>query len=252
MSPDIAGETALVTGAASGMGQATAERFGAEGANVVAVDIDAEGGNETVDRIEDEGGTARFVETDVTDSAAVEEAVETAVDEFGSLDIAFNHAGIGGDMAATEDQTEENWDRVVDTNLKGVWLCLKHELPVMADGGGGAIVNTSSIAGSTAAGTAPYVASKHGVMGLTRVAAAEYADADIRVNAVCPGVIDTPMAQRVREQAPEDLEALVEMQPMNRLGEPEEVANAVVWLVSEEASFVTGNPYPVDGGFLAQ
>jgi NAD(P)-dependent dehydrogenase (short-subunit alcohol dehydrogenase family) len=233
------------------MGQAAAKRLGDDGADVAVVDIDVNGGQATVNTIEDRGGTAQFIEADLTESSEVEQMVQTTVSEFGSLDIAFNHAGIGGEMAATTEQPEENWDSVIDTNLKSIWLCLKHEIPEMQDSGGGAIVNTSSIAGFTAAGTAPYVASKHGVMGLTRVAAAEYADDDIRVNAVCPGVIDTPMAQRVKEQSPDELDQLVQMQPQNRLGEPEEVAAAVRWLVSEEASFVTGSPYPVDGGFLS-
>jgi NAD(P)-dependent dehydrogenase (short-subunit alcohol dehydrogenase family) len=251
MSPQIDGSTAIVTGAASGMGEAAAKRLAADGAQVAVVDIDDDGGEATVEAIESEGGTAHCIEADLTDSAQVERMVEETVEEYGGLDIAFNHAGIGGDMAATEEQTEDNWDSVIDTNLKSVWLCLMAEIPEMKKNGGGAIVNTSSIAGFTAAGTAPYVASKHGVLGLTRVAAAEHAENDIRVNAVCPGVIDTPMAQSVKEQSPDELDHLVQMQPQNRLGKPEEVAAAVRWLVSEDASFVTGNPYPVDGGFLS-
>jgi NAD(P)-dependent dehydrogenase (short-subunit alcohol dehydrogenase family) len=251
MGDNVTGKTALVTGGASGIGRRTAERFGVEGANVVVADVLVESGQETVDRIESDGGEALFVEADVTDPTDVESMVQAAVETYGGLDIAHNNAGIEGDDDPVAEQTEDNWDRVIDINLKGVWLGMKYELQEMAENGGGAIVNTSSIAGLTAAGATPYVASKHGVIGLTRVAATEYANADVRVNAVCPGVIETPMVERAAEESPEEIEQFVQMQPLGRMGTPEEIANAVVWLASEEASFVTGNAYPVDGGFMA-
>ncbi|WP_435348852.1 SDR family oxidoreductase [Haloarchaeobius sp. HRN-SO-5] len=252
MAYDLDGKTAIVTGAASGIGRKTAERFAAEGANVVVADVVAEGARETVERIESAGGTATFVRTDVSDPSDVEAMVQETVDTYGGLDVAHNNAGIEGEDDPVAEQTEENWDRVIDINLKGVWLCMKYELEAMVDDGGGAIVNTSSIAGLAAAGGTPYVASKHGVVGLSRVAATEYAQQGVRVNAVCPGVIDTPMVQRAAEESPEDIDHFVEMQPLGRMGTPEEVANAVVWLSSDEASFVTGNAYPVDGGFMAR
>lgn len=252
MTADFEGKTAIVTGAASGIGRKTAERFAAEGANVVVADIDTDGADETLARIEADGGEARVVEVDVTDSTQVEALVEETVEAYGALDVAHNNAGIEGDDAPMADQTEENWDRVVDIDLKGVWLGMKHEIPAMIESDGdGAIVNTSSIAGLSAAGATPYAASKHGVIGLTRVAATEYAQSGIRVNAVCPGVIDTEMVQRSGEESPDELEQFVQMQPLGRMGTPEEIANAVVWLASEEASFVTGNAYPVEGGYTA-
>lgn len=252
MSYNIDGKTAIVTGAASGIGRATAERLAAEGANVAVVDIDIEGGEETVARIEDDGGVARFIETDVSDEADVERMVEATVDEFGSLELAHNNAGIEGESATTAEHTEANWDRVVDTNMKGVWLCMKHEIPAMLEGDGeGAIVNTSSISGQTGAGDAPYVATKHGILGLTRTAAVEYAQEGIRVNAVAPGVIDTPVSNRFREENPEEFEQFVQMAPMGRMGESMEIGNAVAWLLSEEASFATGGLFQIDGGFMA-
>jgi NAD(P)-dependent dehydrogenase (short-subunit alcohol dehydrogenase family) len=244
--------TALVTGAASGIGRATAERFAEAGANVVAADLDREGAEATAAALRDAGGEAHALTVDVTDSAQVEAMVAETVDRYGSLDVAFNNAGIEEGTGDTAELAEDTWDRVVGTNLKGVWLCLKHELPVMVEHGGGAIVNTASIAGFASVGSAPYVASKHGVVGLTRTAATEYADEGVRVNAVCPGFVDTPLLDRAREESPEELELAVEAQPLGRMGEPGEIADTVRWLLSEEASFVTGNAYPVDGGFLAQ
>lgn len=243
---------ALVTGGGSGIGRATAERFAREGANVVVADIAVKGAKETVSQIETNGGTARAIEADVTDAAQVEALVSETVDAYGALDIAHNNAGIEGNNAPTAEQSEDDWDRVLDINLKGVWLGLKHEIPAMIESGGGAIVNTSSIAGRAAAGPAPYTASKHGVIGLTRAAATEYAREDVRINAVCPGVIETGMVQRSEEDSSEQIDQFVQMQPLGRMGTPEEIANAVVWLASEEASFVTGNAFPVEGGYLAR
>ena len=248
---DVTGKTAIVTGAASGIGRATAEKLATEGANVAVVDVDVEGGEETVARIEDDDGVATFIETDVSEESAVENMVEETVDEFGSLDMAHNNAGIEGESATTANHTEENWDRVVDTNMKGVWLCMKHEIPAMLENGEGAIVNTSSISGQTGAGDAPYVATKHGILGLTRTAAVEYAQEGIRVNAIAPGVIDTPVSNRFREANPEEFEQFVQMAPMGRMGDPMEIGNAVVWLLSDEASFATGGLFQVDGGFMA-
>jgi NAD(P)-dependent dehydrogenase (short-subunit alcohol dehydrogenase family) len=251
MAYNLTDKSALVTGAASGIGRATARRLATAGANVAVVDVDVEGGEETIEMIEEEGGTAEFIETDVSRGEEVEAMVETVVDTFGSLDAAHNNAGIEGDNEATVEQTEENWNRVIDTNLKGVWLCMKHEIPAMLNGNGGAIVNTSSISGQTGAGAAPYVASKHGILGLTRTAAVEQAQNGVRVNAICPGTVDTPVAERYREKSPEEFEQFVQMHPMGRIGEPMEIAHAVTWLLSEEASFATGDMFQVDGGFMA-
>lgn len=252
MSLNMTDKTAVVTGAGSGIGRHTAQRFAAEGASVVVADIDEEGGRQTVDTIASEGGDATFVETDVSEPDDVVEMVDTAVDTYGGLELAFNNAGIEGDWTSPLGQTDRSdWDRVIDVNLTGIWECMKQELQVMSESDGGAIVNTSSFAGQRAAGNSPYVASKHGIIGITRVAAREYADADIRVNAVLPGVIDTSMIDRAEEEAPEGVNAFVQRQPISRKGKPEEIANAVVWLSSEEASFITGNAYPVEGGYLS-
>ncbi len=251
MSYAMDGKTAIVTGAASGIGRAAARRLAEEGADVGVVDVDAERGHRVADEIETAGGSARFIEADVADEDAVESMVAEVVDAFGSLDLAFNNAGIEGENEPTAEQTEANWDRVVDVNLKGVWLCLKHEIPEMVTSGGGAIVNTSSISGQTGAGSAPYVATKHGILGLTRTAAVEYADDGIRVNAICPGTVDTGVSRRFREKSPEAFDAFIDMHPIGRIGEPEEIAAPVTWLLSEEASFATGGIFQVDGGFMA-
>lgn len=245
-------QTAVVTGAAGGIGRKTAERFAEAGANVLVTDIDEEGGAETVEQIESAGGEAMFLQVDVSDADDVEEMVETALNTYGSLDVAHNNAGIEGNQTASlAEHTADEWQQVIDINMTGVWHCLKHEIRAMVDNGGGAIVNTSSIAGLSAAGGAAYAAAKHGVIGLTRVAASEYAENGIRVNAVCPGVIDTEMVGRAEQQDPEEIQQFVMMQPLGRKGQPEEVAAAVFWLCSEDASFVTGSAYPVDGGYMA-
>jgi NAD(P)-dependent dehydrogenase (short-subunit alcohol dehydrogenase family) len=244
---------ALVTGAGSGIGRAAALAFVREGAKVVVADVATEGGNETVGRIEQAGGQGLFVKADVSAAASVEDMVRTAVEQFGGLDCAFNNAGIEGEQAPTDECTEQNWDRVLSVNLKGVWLCMKYEIAYMRAHGGGAIVNAASVAGLVGFPNIPaYNASKGGVVQLTRTAALEYATDGIRVNAVCPGVIRTPMVERFLGGSPEAEAQFIAMEPVGRMGTPEEIAEAVVWLCSDGASFVTGVPLPVDGGLVAQ
>lgn len=246
-------KVALVTGAGNGIGRATAIAFAREGANVVVSDVDEEGGAETVRRITGEGGVATFVRADVSQPDQIEAMVLATVNAYGRLDIAFNNAGIEGVFAPTDQCTRENWDRVLAINLTGVWLCMKAEIPRMLAAGGGSIVNCSSIAGLIGfAGSPAYVASKHGVVGLTKVAALDYATRGIRVNAVCPGVIRTPMVDRVLAGNP-DMEAmLVAGEPVGRMGEPEEIADAVLWLCGPGAGFVTGQAIAVDGGWTTR
>lgn len=253
MAGQFEGKVALVTGGSSGIGRAGALAFAREGAKVVVADVVVEGGQETVDMIQQAGGEAIFVTTDVSKAADVETLVNKTVETYGRLDYAFNNAGIEGEQLPTADCTEENFDRVISINLKGVWLCMKYEIPQMLEQGGGAIVNTSSVAGLVGfAGIPHYVASKHGVAGLTKNAALEYAQAGIRVNAVCPGGIRTPMIDRFTGGDPEAESQFHAMHPLGRMGEPEEIADAVVWLCSDAASFVTGHPMVVDGGMFAQ
>jgi len=253
MAGRVDGKVALVTGGGSGIGRATALVFAREGAKVVVADIVVAGGEETVRLIKAAGGEAVFIKADVSKAAEVEALVKKTVETHGRLDCAFNNAGIEGEVAQTPNCTEENWDRTIAINLKGVWLCLKYEIPQMLKQGGGAIVNTASVAGLVGfQGTPAYVASKHGVAGLTKTAALEYAKAGIRVNAVCPGVIHTPMVERAFSASPQMAEAAIAMEPVGRLGKPEEIAEAVVWLCSDAASFVTGLPMVVDGGLVAR
>src|SRR5713101_5871674 len=245
----LAGKVALVTGAGSGIGRASALAFSREGAKVIVADVVVEGGEETVSMIKKTGGEALFVRADVSKATEVATLISTAVATYGRLDCAHNNAGIEGAAATTVECTEESWDHIITINLKGVWLCMKYEIPQMLKQGAGAIVNTSSGAGLIGLPrSGAYVASKHGVVGLTKTAALEYAKAGIRVNAVCPGVIDTPMVQRI----PELIEAFTAAEPIGRLGKPEEIAEAVVWLCSDAASFVTGHAMAVDGGYVAQ
>ena len=243
----------LVTGGSSGIGRATALIFAREGAKVVVADVNVEGGAETVRLLNAAGGEAVFVQTDVARAVEVETLVTKAVDTYGRLDCAFNNAGIEGVIQPTAEYGEEHWDRVLAINLKGVWLCMKYEIPPMLKQGSGAIVNTASVAGLVGLpGFSAYVAAKHGVNGLTKTAALEYAKAGIRVNAVCPGAIRTPMFERGVRDNPGLEEQVRAMEPIGRMATPEEVGEAVVWLCSEAASFVTGLPMAVDGGWVAQ
>jgi len=245
------GKVAIVTGGGTGIGKAAAMRFAAEGASVVIANRNRETGKSVVDEIRSAGNSAIFVETDVSVSDDVERMVDCCVEAFGRLDFAFNNAGVSGtQFIPSAEFSESDWDYAVDINLKGVWLCHKFQIPAMIESGGGAIVNNSSVAGKIAAAHgAHYAASKHGVLGLTKSMAWEYAKSGIRVNAVCPGVIDTELADFLTD--PNVAEKVKAMHALNRFASPVEVANAVVWLCSDGASFVTGTSLDVDGGFLA-
>lgn len=245
-------KVALVTGAGSGIGRSTAIAFAREGASVVVSDVDTAGGNETVDMILAAEGRALFVQTDVSHSAGVQHLIRRTVEHYGRLDYACNNAGIGGPPATTADYEEADWDRVIGINLTGAWLCMKYELRQMLKQGSGAIVNMASILGHVGWRTAPaYVASKHALVGLTKTAALEYGQHNIRVNAVCPAFIRTPLIEHAL--TPEQIDSmLIPLHPIGRIGTPEEVAELVVWLCSDKASFVTGSSYLVDGGYVAQ
>ncbi len=253
MAGQLDGKVALITGAGSGIGRASALVFAREGAKVAVADIMVEGGEETVRMVKEAGGEAFFIKVDVSNAAEVEAMVNTVVDTYGRIDCAYNNAGIEGRLASTDEYPEDVFDKVIDINLTGVWLCMKYELPHMLKQGGGAIVNTASGAGLIGvAGMSAYVASKHGVVGLTKTAALEYAKSGIRVNSVCPGLIQTPMVERITADQPQLGEALVAAEPVGRTGKPEEIAESVVWMCSDAASFVTGHAMSVDGGYVAQ
>lgn len=246
--------TVLITGGGSGIGRETAIAFAKKGARVVIGDLDEEAGTKVVDTIDEHGGEARFVQADVTESADVKMMVETATSVYGGLDIAFNNAGIEGAIEPTAAYAITDWQRVLEVNLTGVFLCVQQEIPVMIESGGGSIVNAGSVLSSVGMEqTCAYTAAKHGVLGLTRTAALEYADDDIRVNAVCPAFIDTPMQDRIGITNTENgRRYLEELHPAGRLGRAREVTQAVLWLASDNASFVTGHGLAVDGGYLSQ
>jgi NAD(P)-dependent dehydrogenase (short-subunit alcohol dehydrogenase family) len=244
---------ALVTGAGSGIGRATALRFAKDAVSVVIADVNIEGGQGTREQILAAGGEATFVRTDVSNPSDVEQLVSTTISTYGSLDYAHNNAGISGDINLTVDCSEANWDLTHSVNLKGVWLCMKYEIPEMLKRGYGAIVNTSSVAGLVGQpGAAAYCAAKHGVIGLTRAASLEYAKSKIRINAICPGLVPTALVEKLAAERPDLVNSVIATIPMGRAGRPEEIAEAVVWLCSDAASYISGHVMPVDGGFVAQ
>ncbi|WP_152222423.1 SDR family oxidoreductase [Pseudomonas sp. SCB32] len=252
MSQLLSGQVALVTGAGNGIGRATAQAFAQQGVKVVVSDVDAKGGAATVELIRAAGGDATFIRCDVTRDAEVKALVEGTVAAYGRLDYAFNNAGIEIEKGRLAEGEESEFDAIMGVNVKGVWLCMKHQIPVMLAQGGGAIVNTASVAGL---GAAPkmsiYAASKHAVIGLTKSAAIEYAKKKVRINAVCPAVIDTDMFRRAYEADPKKAEFAAAMHPVGRVGRVEEIAAAVLYLCSDNAGFTTGVALPVDGGATA-
>ena len=255
MAGSLEGKVALVTGGSSGIGRASALAFVREGAKVVVADVDIAGGEETLRRIKEMGGEAILVRADVSSATDVEAMVKHPVETFGRVDCAFNNAGISVPVRGPMHEfPEEMWDRVVSINMKGVWLCMKYEMPHMLLAGGGTIVNTASIMGlvGSPTGNMAYNASKHAVVGMTKTAAIEYAQSGIRVNAVCPGYILTPLVEQGILSDPGQEEQVTKRHPMGRLGKPEEIAESVVWLCSDAASFVTGHTMTIDGGYVAQ
>lgn len=253
MTQQFSGKVALVTGGASGLGRVTAIALAREGANVAVSDVAEREGTATVQMITETGAQAIFIQVDVTKSSEVQAMVARTVEAFGRLDFALNNAGTDGIRARTADYPEEIWSQVIHLNLTGVFFCMKSELPVMVRQGSGVIINMSSVAGVTGfPGHAAYTASKHGVIGLTKTAALDYAKAGIRVNAICPAYTQTPMLARMLEQKP-DLEAkLISRVPLHRLGSAEEIAQSVIYLCSDAAAFITGHSLVMDGGIMAE
>ncbi len=243
-------KTAIITGAGSGIGAATAILYAQHGANVIVSDVNEKGRMGIASKIKDEGGTAIFIKADVSHAGECEALVQQAVKTFGRLDIAFNNAGIGGEQNSIADMSIEGWQKVIDINLNSVFYCMKYEIAAMLKSSKGAIVNMSSILGQVGfANSAAYVAAKHGVVGLTKTASLEFSSKGIRINAIGPAFINTPLLSVLDEQMKQ---LLVKLHPIGRLGEAEEVAEMVVWLSSDKASFATGAYYALDGGYLAQ
>lgn len=250
---EFEGRVAFVTGAASGIGRAASRLFAARGAHVVLADLEREAGEAVAEEIRSTGAEAVFVETDVTDDAAVARAVATATERFGRLDCAYNNAGLSGPPNFVADMPEDQWRRTIDVMLTGVFLCMRHEIPAILESGGGAIVNCASGAGLIGfPGQSAYVASKHGVIGLTRAAALEYGSHGIQINSICPGTARTGMVEDVVRETPELQQELERLHPIGRIAEPEEIAEAALWLCTERASFVLGTALSVDGGYVAQ
>jgi NAD(P)-dependent dehydrogenase (short-subunit alcohol dehydrogenase family) len=253
MSGILEGKVALITGASSGIGRATAKIFAREGARLILADLADKGGQETLGMVTEFGAEAIFVKTDVAKAQEVDALVNKGIETFNRLDCAFNNAGIGGAAKLTHEYSEDEWNRVMAVNLNGVWLCMRAEINQMLKQGQGVIVNTSSIMGLTGAIRVPaYTAAKHAVAGLTKAAALEYARHGIRINAVCPAPIYTPLLMSAFEKRPDVEQRYARSEPMKRIGQPEEVGEAVAWLCSDRASYVTGVPFPVDGGYMAQ
>jgi NAD(P)-dependent dehydrogenase (short-subunit alcohol dehydrogenase family) len=254
MSSNFEGKVALVTGASAGIGRATAIAFAKAGAKVVVAARRPQQGEETAQLVHEQGREAIFVKADVAKSNEVEALMKTIAERFGRLDCAFNNAGISAPTTALgADINEQEWDDVIDINLKGIWLCMKYEIPLMLKHGSGAIVNMSSVLGlvGTSLGVSPYVASKHGVLGLTKAIALEYAKQGLRINAVCPGFVETSLIEVVTVH-PGVREQLDALHPIGRIGVPDEVAGAVTWLCSDAASFITGHSLVIDGGYIEQ
>jgi NAD(P)-dependent dehydrogenase (short-subunit alcohol dehydrogenase family) len=249
----LEGKVALITGGGSGIGREISTLFAAEGAKVMIADYVVGGGEETKNRIKKSGGEANFVKADVSKTADVKNAIQATVDTYGKLDILINNAGVMQKMAPVHETSEDEWERVININLKGVFLGMKYAIPVMLKGGGGVIVNAASVAGLVGFGNSiAYCASKGGVVQLTKVAALDYATQNIRVNCVCPGVIWTPMVQAITGDNKQVIAQFTGMEPVGRMGQPEEVARAYLFLASDDASFITGVALPVDGAFVAQ
>jgi NAD(P)-dependent dehydrogenase (short-subunit alcohol dehydrogenase family) len=243
------GKVAFITGAGTGIGRATALAFSRQGASVVITDIKAETLQETAQLIEQEGGRSLAIPCDVTQTGSVKAALDKVIDTFGRLDYAFNNAGVEQPKTPLADIDEAEWDRIVDTDLRSVFLCMKYQIPLMLQQGGGAIVNTSSGAGVKGIpGQGAYAAAKHGIIGLTKSAALDYASQNIRINAVCPGFIETPMYDRFTGGTEKGRQEVISQEPIGRAGKPEEIADAVIWLCSETSSFIVGHALVVDGG----